>query len=42
MCRYKIRCVDYGWTATIKTNKEYLIGDFCICNGCICMVLETL
>lgn len=37
---YKIKCVDYGWTAKIKTEKHYTIGDLCICRGCICAVVE--
>lgn len=37
---YKIKCVDYGWTVKIKTEKHYTIGDLCICRGCICAVVE--
>lgn len=42
MKRYKIKCVDYGWIATIKTENTYNIGDLCICRGCICSIIEIL
>lgn len=37
---YKIKCVDYGWTAKIRSGKNYAIGDLCICRGCICVVID--
>lgn len=39
---YKIKCVDYGWTAKIISRKNYAIGDLTICKGCICVVVEIL
>ena len=37
---YTVKFVDYGWTAKIRTQKNYAIGDLCIVNGCICSIIK--
>ena len=40
--KYIVKCVDYGWTATISTEKTYERGDLCIVRGCICTILREV
>lgn len=39
---FKIKSVDFGWTAKIRTSKNYSIGDLCICRGQICTIVEEI
>ena len=42
MKKYLIKCVDYGWTATILTGKIYDRGDLCVARGCVCVILREV